>query len=118
MAKRAHHITINIRPPETGGSRQLMQFISKQLYTLGDASVKVSAADVRLRNEYSATGESKVCEIYLKVGDKNIFVIQKGNSFEESTVKSVKKLQRQIQNGVGPAEPNSGSTENPSTPTE
>src|SRR5688572_18953025 len=104
MAK-GHKIKITIRPPDYGSSKLLLTYVSKQLNTLGTVSDKVSAADVRLKHERSATSEDRVCEIYLKVGAKNIFAIQKSSSFEESTLRAVRKLSEQVRRLNAPPEP-------------
>jgi len=105
MAKGGHKIKISIRPPDYGSSKLLLSYVNKQLNTLGTVSDKVSAADVRLKHERSATSEDRVCEIYLKVGAKNIFAIQKSSTFEESTLRAVNKLREHVRRMDTPPEP-------------
>jgi ribosome-associated translation inhibitor RaiA len=87
---------ISVRWPDYGSSKMLPAYVNTKLAGLGKLSVHATAVDVRLRHDANGGLEDKVCEIYLKLAEKNIFTCQKGRSFEESTLKAVNKLISQV----------------------
>jgi hypothetical protein len=88
---------LNIKTPGHPEAKLLVVYVKKLLAQFSKDYQMVSEADVRFifASEY---GKDRVCEIYLKTGDKNIFTIQKSRSFEESARKAIGKLQAQITN--------------------
>jgi hypothetical protein len=89
---------INIQPPPTGGSKVLNDFVNKELTAFGKLAPGVSSAEVRLRQDKGYAGDNKICEIYLSMEEKNIFAVQKGRTYEESTTRAIEKLQRHLVN--------------------
>jgi hypothetical protein len=87
---------INIQAPGNGNTKVLNQFITKKLNTLLLDNSAVSEADVRLKTAGGHFDDNKTCEIYLKVGAKNIFAIKKGSTFEECSSKAIRKLQEDV----------------------
>lgn len=88
-------IIINLPPHNE--TRSLLQIIKKQLTDFFKKNALVTEVDVKLSHGSNITTD-KVCEIYLKTTEKNIFTIQKGASFEASVVKAINKLQNQLNN--------------------
>src|SRR5687768_18516067 len=89
---RQQKMKITVRWPDYGSSKMLPGYVNTKLAGLAKLSTTATAVDVRLRHDSSGGLDDKVCEIYLKLQDKNIFTCQKGRSFEESTLKAVNKL--------------------------
>jgi ribosome-associated translation inhibitor RaiA len=87
---------INIQTLGNGNSKLLNQFVMKKLQALYTDNKSITEADVKLKTSVGDASDNKVCEIYLKVGDRNIFAVQKGSSFEECSLKAIKKLQGHV----------------------
>ena len=88
---------ISIKFPSGNEPRSLETTVKKQLSIFLKKNTRVAEADVKLVYGTNITSE-KICEIYLKTEDKNMFTIQTASSFESSLVKSIKKLQSQLNN--------------------
>jgi ribosome-associated translation inhibitor RaiA len=96
---------INIQTLGNGNSKLLNQFVMKKLQALYTDNKSITEADVKLKTSVGDVSENKVCEIYLKIGDRNIFAIQKGSTFEECSTKAIKKLQVHVKKLSGPEQP-------------
>jgi ribosome-associated translation inhibitor RaiA len=88
---------LNIKTPGQPESKVSVAYVKKLLNQFSKDHSTVSEADVRLTFG-SEHGNDRLCGIYLKIGEKNIFTIQKSSSFEQSARKAVAKLQTQINN--------------------
>ncbi|MFL5764671.1 MAG: HPF/RaiA family ribosome-associated protein [Bacteroidia bacterium] len=87
---------ITIQPPPIGGSKGLSDYVNKELTAFAKLAPGASRVEVRLRQDKGYAGENKICEIYLSTAQKNIFAVQKGRTYEESTAKAIQKLQKQL----------------------
>jgi ribosome-associated translation inhibitor RaiA len=88
---------INIKPPAHAEAKALVQSTEKKMKQFFKDYNMVLEADVRFRHGADQASD-KSCEIYLKMQDRNIFVIQKGETFDTSVTKAIEKLGYQIKN--------------------
>lgn len=81
-------------------ANSLIRYTQKLFQDFPKDHIQVSEAEVRFIHGSSQVSD-KICEIYLKLNDKNIFVVQQAVSFETSAVKAVNKLKLQLDKIAG-----------------
>lgn len=91
---------LNIKTPMLGlQASSLIRTTEKIFQEFSRDFIQISEADVRFIHGSTQVCD-KVCQIYLKLKDKNIFVVEQAVSFEASAVKAVKKLKSQIKKSI------------------
>jgi ribosome-associated translation inhibitor RaiA len=83
---------ISIEKPTYGVTPMVIGYINEKIKALADLPGKPISADVKLRHSTGAPGEQCICDVFLKMKDRNIFATQKSSSFEESAGKVVRRL--------------------------
>lgn len=88
---------INIQTLGISESGPIVRQLNKNLALLSkNYPGSLTEADVKLRYDKNPVDGEMICEIYLKMSDRNIFVKQKGGSFESSVKKAILRLNKQI----------------------
>lgn len=86
---------INIRPPAHAETKALVLSTQKKMKLFAKQHQQASEADIRFLHSMDQLNY-KSCEIYLKIDGRNIFVIQKGESFDKAATKAIEKLNQQL----------------------
>jgi hypothetical protein len=97
VRKKYYPMKIDIQMNGGEKSKSLHQIVTRSLKALTEINESVTEADVKFKSLLGDAYADKVCEIYLKVGERNIFAIQKGRTFEKSAMKTIEKLQGHLE---------------------
>jgi ribosome-associated translation inhibitor RaiA len=86
-------MNLTIKILAIGEPKTLLSDTRKKLEQFFKMNQWVKEADVRLTYGHGIDG-NKVCELYLKTDDKNIFTIERAANFDEAVNKALKKMSR------------------------
>jgi hypothetical protein len=97
---KAAKMKITVQRPSYGTTDMLIDYVKQKVLALADLAEKPLSAEVRLLHTSGNAGENRVCEVYLRMKERNLFARHKGGSFEESASEAVRRLLRQVREGT------------------
>lgn len=87
---------VNIQYVHMATSESLSGIITKKLEKLEHKYDWIIKAEVFIKQENSASGNLKICEIELSAPGPRIFASTKTNDFEKAVAGTIKDLERQL----------------------
>jgi len=90
---------LSIKAPSHAEEKALIRSTEKVMRQFFKNHSSAQEADVRFLFGPDRSGK-KICEVYLKMKDRNIFVTQQADSFESSATKALEKLHYQVENVI------------------
>lgn len=89
-------MSINIQFIKTKSSSRLAHLVSEHLHKLQEKYDWLIRAEVYIKTENDATGNSHICEIELSAPGPRIFAASKENSFELAIKSTILELEQQL----------------------